>query len=543
MLKLVISDDEGKTMVIPLTRDELTIGRKDGNSIRLTERNVSRRHARIVKRSEGFVLEDLASYNGIVINGARLAEPKPMRGGDQILIGDYKLQVVEEAGAQPTPPPPAPPPAASEHAAPLLAATPSTNPGGAPGLAALNDPLAPASAASAPVPDSIKGMRVVFLAPAGVPAPVMLDRLPMILGRSESADIALAFSSISREHARLFCEEDKLFIEDMGSSNGIQINGEKCRKGELSPGDMVQLGVVEFRVARRGDSTVVIQRAAADERAAAGRSNKGLIAGVVFGGVCLGLLVLFIATHRTGPSPTNPQPDPPAASAAATPTAPTPPPAPAVAPTPPPAAPTTPEAAPAVANPEANPAVPAAAAVPPAATPEPTPPAPTPAAEPTPPPAAPTPPPAAVVAPVEPAPPVAQPLAPDRHARTDRHHTTTTAAPAAPRPATPRPTSAPAAPAPSPAPSAPAAEPGASPMDQARACLRSAPNMNDGNACVVNVLRGRANSESEVGLLCTTYRTMGRTGDAVRCMRNYIQRYPSGARVASFQSYIDGNAP
>lgn len=80
-------------------------------------------------------------------------------------------------------------------------------------------------------------------------------------------------------------------------------------------------------------------------------------------------------------------------------------------------------------------------------------------------------------------------------------------------------------------------------MDQARACLRAAPNMNDGNACVVNVLRGRATSESEIGLLCTTYRTMGRTGDAVRCMRNYIQRFPNGARVPSFRSYIEGNAP
>ena len=50
MLKLVISDDEGKTMVIPLTRDELTIGRKDGNSIRLTERNVSRRCTSKVRR-------------------------------------------------------------------------------------------------------------------------------------------------------------------------------------------------------------------------------------------------------------------------------------------------------------------------------------------------------------------------------------------------------------------------------------------------------------------------------------------------------------
>jgi pSer/pThr/pTyr-binding forkhead associated (FHA) protein/outer membrane biosynthesis protein TonB len=519
MLKLVISDDEGKTMVIPLTRDELTIGRKDGNSIRLTERNVSRRHARIVKRAEGFFLEDLASYNGIVINGARLAEAKPMRGGDQILIGDYKLQVVEEAGNQPTPPPPAPPPVASEHAAPLLAATPSSAPAnGAPGLAALNDPLAPPPVAAGPVPEHIRGMRVVFLAPAGVPAPVMLDRLPMILGRSESADIALAFSSISREHARLFVEDEKLFIEDMGSSNGVQVNGEKHRKSELAAGDMVQLGVVEFRVARRGDSTVVIQRAAADEKAAAGKSNKGLIAGVVFGGVCLGLAVLLVVSK--GSSPTNPQPEPPTAS----------PPAPAVvapavaAPTP-----TAPAAEPPAATPEA--------ATAPVAAPEPTPPAPAPAVaapaapEPTPPPAA------------EPAPTVAQTVNAATGRHTDRHARTTPPA-AAP---TPRPAAAPA-PTPRPAAAAPAASAaplpeGATPMDQARACLRSnGGNMAAGNQCVVQVLRGRASTESELGLLAVTYRAMGRTSDAIRAMRTYIQRYPDGPRVAGFQQYIDSNS-
>ncbi len=80
-------------------------------------------------------------------------------------------------------------------------------------------------------------------------------------------------------------------------------------------------------------------------------------------------------------------------------------------------------------------------------------------------------------------------------------------------------------------------------MDQARACLRSSPDMNAGSQCVVSVLRGRANSESEVGLLCTTYRSMGRTADAVRCMRTYIQRFPSGARSPSFQQYVDANAP
>ena len=39
MNKLIIADDEGKTTVVPLVRDEITIGRKEGNTIRLTERN------------------------------------------------------------------------------------------------------------------------------------------------------------------------------------------------------------------------------------------------------------------------------------------------------------------------------------------------------------------------------------------------------------------------------------------------------------------------------------------------------------------------
>ena len=50
MWKLVIEDDETKRTSVPLTRDDYTIGRKEGNTIRLTERNVSREHAKIHKR-------------------------------------------------------------------------------------------------------------------------------------------------------------------------------------------------------------------------------------------------------------------------------------------------------------------------------------------------------------------------------------------------------------------------------------------------------------------------------------------------------------
>ena len=82
MWKLVIEDDEAKRTSVPLTRDDYTIGRKEGNTIRLTERNVSRDHAKIKKANGApitapdspFVLEDVNSYNGVYVNGVKLNE-------------------------------------------------------------------------------------------------------------------------------------------------------------------------------------------------------------------------------------------------------------------------------------------------------------------------------------------------------------------------------------------------------------------------------------------------------------------------------------
>ena len=93
MHKLVIEDDEGKAVVVPLIRDEITIGRQEGNTIRLTERNVSRRHARLMRRGADYVLEDLSSYIGTKVNGSRINAATPIKDGDQVVIGDYKLGI------------------------------------------------------------------------------------------------------------------------------------------------------------------------------------------------------------------------------------------------------------------------------------------------------------------------------------------------------------------------------------------------------------------------------------------------------------------
>ncbi len=96
MQKLLIEDDEGRSVVVPLVRDEITIGRKEGNTIRLSEQNVSRNHARLVRRQGSLLLEDLSSYNGTKLNGAAVSAPASLKDGDVILIGDYRMAIKED---------------------------------------------------------------------------------------------------------------------------------------------------------------------------------------------------------------------------------------------------------------------------------------------------------------------------------------------------------------------------------------------------------------------------------------------------------------
>jgi ABC transport system ATP-binding/permease protein len=528
MLKLEISDDEGKKTVVPLVRDEITIGRKEGNTIRLTERNVSRRHARIVKRNNDYMLEDMASYNGIVINNARLVEARPVHTGDEIRIGDYMLRIVDEPGVQPAPtPPPASTP--SEPIVPLLSAPPV--PMGAASASDARASKAP-EPTTHPVPEHIRGLRIVFLAPAGVPPPVMLDRLPMVMGRSEAADVALPFSSISREHARLYLEDDKLMIEDLGSSNGVQVNGDKHKKSIIGPGDMVQIGVVEFRVARRGDSTVVIQKTAAEEKHRSRKTPVGLIGAIIGGGLALGLVVV-LAVNSMGkgtaesPTPTvTTQPVVPAPPVAVQ--------APAVEPTP--------VAVPVAVPTVANTAPPEVVAAPPQ--------------------------PVVVPAPVEPVPAVpevapaptpptvqrqqletpAQRRAREREERQRADREAQRAAREAQRAQTPvRPT--PTQPVVRPVTQPPAAHveptvaPSASsgpPWERAMACRNSGGSEPERNTCIINALRG-ASGMRELGLLATTLRTAGRSAEAQRAMRDYVTRFPQGPLVSSFRQVLDGN--
>ena len=74
-----------------LTSSSTTVGRASGNSIVLSETQVSGRHAQIVMQQGGYVASDLGSSNGTWINGRQISTPASLANGDYIAFGSEKF--------------------------------------------------------------------------------------------------------------------------------------------------------------------------------------------------------------------------------------------------------------------------------------------------------------------------------------------------------------------------------------------------------------------------------------------------------------------
>ena len=282
MLKLIIEDDEGRKTVVPFVRDEITIGRQEGNTIRLTERNVSRRHARLVRLNGHVVVEDLGSYNGTRINGERIAGQSPLKEGDLIQIGDYDLALQTEGAANVSGPITTKVPSALRKTEPALESlsaqkteeeeAPASQP--PPEDEDEPNPPPPASAEARRHSTSIirldqveadRPRRVVNVAAEDAPRLLVLTpdelkgqefaciRTELRIGRTDDNDIALDHRSLSRTHAKLVREEGGEWrVIDMQSANGLAVNGESYAQATLDSGDVIELGHVKLRFLQAG---------------------------------------------------------------------------------------------------------------------------------------------------------------------------------------------------------------------------------------------------------------------------------------------------
>lgn len=177
------------------------VGSDLGCDVVVPHPNVSAKHCRLTRSPAGFLVEDLHSSNGTFVNGVRVMEPMAVSRRDQITLG----RSVE------MPWPSSTPVASDSEAAPSQTTHEAAH------------------------------------------VSVALHGNAMVLGRDPQCDHVLDYPMVSWRHARITRDGMSLFVEDLNSSNGTLVNGERIRgRTAVKPGDVVGLGSYRFSLCTDG---------------------------------------------------------------------------------------------------------------------------------------------------------------------------------------------------------------------------------------------------------------------------------------------------
>ncbi len=86
---------------------------------------------------------------------------------------------------------------------------------------------------------------------AKLPMLLVLDRTDadrLLIGRHPACDVVVADPSVSRRHAQLTFRDGVWVVQDLASTNGTAVNGERVGRAALHSGDLVELGAQPFQI-------------------------------------------------------------------------------------------------------------------------------------------------------------------------------------------------------------------------------------------------------------------------------------------------------
>jgi pSer/pThr/pTyr-binding forkhead associated (FHA) protein len=77
---------------------------------------------------------------------------------------------------------------------------------------------------------------------------ITLDRALIMVGRHPQCDARLDSLRVSRRHCILTEDGGEVVVRDLGSTNGIRINGQRVERGRLRPGDEISIAHIRYRL-------------------------------------------------------------------------------------------------------------------------------------------------------------------------------------------------------------------------------------------------------------------------------------------------------
>ncbi len=229
--------------------DSFSIGRVPGQvDLVLDDQAVSSRHARIERKGDRFVLSDLGSRNGTLVNGKEIKAPRELTAADRIEIGPYTLVF---------------------H---LDAETPEGEINGV-------EPEATAPAAKAA---GAGDLSMILTVTDGFGRGETFRDWPgeFVVGRAADCNLPLKDEVVSTRHARFVRAGNECIVEDMKSANGTFVDGVRVERVPLKPGQKIRIG----------GTTIVYQEV--NIKARRRRLRLVTLAGVLILGVLVALAVM-----------------------------------------------------------------------------------------------------------------------------------------------------------------------------------------------------------------------------------------------------------
>jgi hypothetical protein len=132
--------------------------------------------------------------------------------------------------------------------------------------------------------------------------PLKTERQQVVIGRSSELDMVLVEDMVSRKHAKITVAAGKITIEDLGSTNGTFVNGEKIKQARLKEGDRILIGTSILKLIQLGDgdSTASNARVNLEEVAKSAAKKSSSMTGKIEEIPLPDLLQLFHTSKKNG---------------------------------------------------------------------------------------------------------------------------------------------------------------------------------------------------------------------------------------------------